>query len=123
MKLLLDTHILLWALNDSTELSEAHRELIGSEHNIVFVSRISSWEIVIKAGLGKLSIPNDLFESIETFGYEYLELNDVHLKHYLTLPLLHRDPFDRMLVTQAQVENLTLLSVDSKIKQYEVGVI
>ena len=123
MKLLLDTHSLLWTLDDSRlELSAKEIEVINEPTNIVYVSIASLWEIAIKAGLGKLKIPDSFFRDIPTLGFELLSIGLDHLEAYRSLALLHRDPFDRILIAQAQVEKLTLITHDDEILQYNVDI-
>ncbi|MGB9885969.1 MAG: type II toxin-antitoxin system VapC family toxin [Moorellales bacterium] len=127
MKALLDTHVFLWWITDDSRLSGRAREIIGSGENTLYLSAASAWEIAIKAGLGRLSLPDDL----ESFIPEQLAENGilplpVRLSHALrvhALPAYHRDPFDRLLVAQAQVENLPLISGDPVIARYPVEVL
>ena len=127
MRVLLDTHVFLWWITDDPRLSCLAREVIEKGSNELFFSAASGWEIAIKAGLGKLVIPGDL----KAFVAEQLALNRItpmpvmlaHALHAFNLPPLHRDPFDRMLVAQAQVENLPILTSDPYIGRYEVEVI
>jgi PIN domain nuclease of toxin-antitoxin system len=118
MKLLLDTHALLWALAQPERLSGEARAAIADARNAVFVSAASSWEIEIKTALGKLRTPPDL--EAQLTERRFLEL-PIRLKHALALrrlPLHHRDPFDRMLVAQAMVEGLTLVTSDEQVLAY-----
>ena len=127
MKVLLDTHTFLWWIIDSPRLSARAREVIRDSDNELFFSATSGWEIAIKAQLGRLQLPDNL----EQFIVEQLALNAIlvlpiqlrHALHVYTLPQHHRDPFDRMLVAQSQVENLSLLTADPQITQYEVATI
>ncbi len=120
MKLLLDTHILFWALTDPKKLSNHTREQITSSENLAYVSLISPWELQIKETTGKLRLPDNLFEEIEIVGFELLPISLNHIKTLRYLPLIHRDPFDRMLVAQAQCEQMTLVTRDQEILKYEV---
>ena len=121
MKLLLDTHALLWALADQERLSPNAKRAIISDENLVFVSMVSLWELTIKQGLKKINLPANLFDKLEKEGFETLPLTFGHLNRLQDLPLLHRDPFDRMLVAQAQHEQLTLVTRDEKILEYNVS--
>ncbi|MBO0842545.1 MAG: type II toxin-antitoxin system VapC family toxin, partial [Nocardioides sp.] len=112
MKLILDTHILLWWWDDSPKLSEAARELIADQTNSVYVSAVSITEIAVKRSIGRLEVPDDFAEGIESDGFTELPLTAAHGGRVAALPLLHRDPFDRMLVAQTQIEEAALVSVD-----------
>lgn len=123
MRLLLDTHALLWWRNDTARLAPATYEAISSGENPVVVSHISLWEITIKTALGKLRAPNDLLELCAADGFELLPLDLPHIAAVKALPPLHRDPFDRMLVAQARVERLTLVTGDANMMRYDVKVL
>jgi PIN domain nuclease of toxin-antitoxin system len=120
MRYLLDTHSLLWAIGDPGTLARAARDVIASESNIIFVSSASLWECAIKASIGKLDLPDDFFDSISQTGYEVLPIRISHLNVYRSLPLHHRDPFDRIFVAQANAEALTLITRDPEIAKYDV---
>lgn len=116
---LLDTHILLWALNGDPRLSEAHRAIFlnGEE---VFVSAITILEIAIKKSLGKLTLAVDLVPFLRDKGIPIMALNEAHASRVEHLPMHHGDPFDRCLIAQAQVEGLTLVTTDADIRRYDV---
>ena len=122
--LLLDTHAFLWWISDDPRLSSRASAIIKDGNNKLFLSAASGWEIVIKVRLGRLTLP----EPLETFVPEQMALNAIeglpiqmsHALHVYTLPDHHRDPFDRMLVAQAQLENLPILSADPQISLYAV---
>ncbi len=118
MRLLLDTHLLLWWLEDSPSLSAQAREVIGNSENTVFVSAVSLWEIRLKQSLGKLRLPDDFMERLAAESFESLPLAGSQTRQVSLLPWLHRDPFDRMLVAQAQVEKLVLLTADEALAAY-----
>ena len=120
MILLLDTHTLIWALEDNPALSAAAREAIIDGNNIVFVSAVSVWEISIKKALGKLDAPDTLLEEIERHRFTPLEIALEHGDRAGKLPPIHLDPFDRMLIAQAQSEQLTLVTRDPEIQKYRV---
>lgn len=122
-RLLLDTHVFLWWLADNRALAVAARELIGSPDNIVYVSAASVWEIAIKKSLAKLRAPDDVESIVEAEGFEALPISLFHAEQAGALPPVHRDPFDRMLVAQAQAEGLILVSQDRRLAQYGVRVI
>jgi PIN domain nuclease of toxin-antitoxin system len=127
MRLLLDTHVFLWWITNNPNLSARAREVISDSHNDLFFSAVSGWEIAIKAHLGRLQLPDDL----ERFIVAQLSANailvlPIQLRHALrvyTLPDHHRDPFDRMLVAQSQVEDLPIVTADPQIARYPVPVI
>jgi PIN domain nuclease of toxin-antitoxin system len=115
MKLLLDTHILLWYLDNNPKLPETWKHCIEDRHNSITVSMASLWEITIKIALGKLELLDDLTtikNILRHQGIDFLPIRTPHLLHLLNLPFHHRDPFDRLLFAQAQAEQLTLVSDD-----------
>ena len=116
MNLLLDTHILLWALEDSTQLGGKARELIADGGNVVFISAASVWEISIKKAIGKLVVPDNLLEEIRLHRFTPLAINSEHADFAGQLPAIHKDPFDRMLIAQTMMEKLTLITNDHMIK-------
>jgi PIN domain nuclease of toxin-antitoxin system len=121
MRYLLDTHALLWALGEPGALAPAARDTIASPTNLIFVSTASLWECAIKASIGKLALPEDFFDAISGTGYEVLQIRIPHLNVYRSLPMHHRDPFDRILVAQAKAEALTLITRDPEIAKYDIG--
>ncbi len=121
MKLLLDTHLLLWAAGDPDQLSTKARALIEEEDNELFFSAASLWEIAIKRGLGRTDFHVDarvLRRSLLDNGYSELAITSEHAVAIDTLPLIHKDPFDRILVAQAMVEGITLLTTDALVARY-----
>mgnify|MGYP005663497079 CR=1 FL=1 len=123
MKLLLDTHALLWWLDDPNLLAEGARDAIAEPGNDVFVSSVVAWEIAIKRGLGKLTAPANLQEMLAECGFQELPISATHALATETLPFHHRDPFDRMLIAQAISEQATLVSRDAVMDLYPVPVI
>ena len=123
MKLLLDTHVLLWWLADDRRMGAEHRALIADASNIVLISSMTVAEIAIKTSLGKLEAPDDLLPTLEAGGLDELPFESRHAEVLRTLPWHHRDPFDRMLIAQAQVEHLTLVTRDAHIQKYDVPVL
>ena len=118
MRLLLDTHIYLWSVTDDPKLTKAARKLI-LEAEEVFVSSASIWEASIKTSLGKLDADVDLLVSeIEASGYLELPIRAVHAALVRSLPDIHRDPFDRLLVAQAMAEPLRLMTADGHLSAY-----
>lgn len=118
MRLLLDTHLLLWWVANNGKLSEQARALISDPENTVFISAVSLWEIWLKESLGKLRLPADFENKLESESFESLPLTGPQTRQVARLPWYHRDPFDRMLVAQAQVEDLTLLTADDRVSVY-----
>ena len=118
MRLLLDTHILLWWLANNPSLSVRARELIADPDNAVFVSAVSLWEIRLKQSLGKLQLPADFEERLAAESFENLPLLADHTREVASMPWHHRDPFDRMLIAQAQAAGLTFLTADRIAAQY-----
>lgn len=118
MRLLLDTHVLLWTLADDPHLSKAARKRIESATEI-YVSSASYWEIAIKAGLGKLPVSLvEIRAAAQHSGFNELPVNGEHAETLLTLPDHHKDPFDRMLVAQAICEPMRLLTSDAQVARY-----
>lgn len=120
MNLLLDTHILIWALENNPALPDKAREAIIEGSNLVFVSSASVWEISIKKSIGKLKAPDNLLEELQSHRFSLLNINAEHALLAGELPFLHRDPFDRMLIAQAKIEKLTVVSNDSIMAQYKL---
>lgn len=123
MRLLLDTHVLLWWCDDPNLISAPARNRISDPENIVFISAVSCWEIAIKRGLGKLQAPADLETVIAQCGFVELKISMSHALRTETLPQHHRDPFDRMLIAQADCESATLVSHDRIFEQYGIPLI
>jgi len=118
LRLLLDTHLLLWWLDASPSLSAQAGEMIRDPENTVFVSAVSLWEIWLKQSLGKLRLPVDFTDRLAAESFESLPLVAAHARQVAVLPWRHRDPFDRMLVAQAQVEKLVLLTANEALTAY-----
>ncbi|MEM7117383.1 MAG: type II toxin-antitoxin system VapC family toxin [Chloroflexota bacterium] len=124
MNLLLDTHIFLWAIEDHPNLTEPARNAIIDGRNVVFVSAATAWEIAIKRGLGKLDVPQgDYLGELHAHRFTPLDIKTEHTLAVEFLPMHHKDPFDRLLIAQAQIEKLTLVTRDPKIMAYDVSVI
>jgi len=123
VNLLLDTHVLLWWLADDSRLSPDTGKAISDPENIVLVSAVTIWEIVIKKGLGKLAIPDEWYDAIADEPFQRLPITWEHSRKVADLPELHRDPFDRLLVAQAIVENLVLVTGDEKVLRYDISVL
>lgn len=126
MKLLLDTHILLWSAGQPEKLSERARDLLLDPSNILYFSAASMWEIVIKRGLGRDDFKVDplrLLKQLVINGYEEVAVSSDHALAVETLPPLHKDPFDRILIAQARTEGMMLLTADSHISLYGDGIV
>jgi PIN domain nuclease of toxin-antitoxin system len=121
VRLLLDTHVLLWWLANDPSLGEEARAGISDPRSSVFVSAATVWEISIKQALGKLEAPSDLLRQIELNRFEPLSMTVSHAYTAGALPPHHDDPFDRMLVAQAMMEGLILLTRDPRMSLYGVG--
>ena len=119
-RLLLDTQVLLWWRTDDPTLKRAAYQAITDPTNDIFVSAVSIWEIAIKRALGKLRAPDHLAATVEAEGFGELPVTFVHAEQAGSLPKHHTDPFDRMLVAQAQIEGLTLVTADANILRYPV---
>jgi len=123
MNLLLDTHVLLWWLDDHQNLSPRAKSVIADGKNLVFVSAAVIWEIRIKHALGKLEIPANFRKVLDQQGFELLDITVDHAYAVGDLASHHRDPFDRMLVAQAKLESLTLVTRDIRLKKYKIPII
>jgi PIN domain nuclease of toxin-antitoxin system len=123
MNLLLDTHALLWWLDDHPSLSKKARTSISDGMNSVFVSAAVIWEIEIKKALGKLKIPSNFRQVLAQQSFEMLPVTVEHAYMVGDLPAFHRDPFDRMLIAQARVEGFTIVTRDSIFARYKIPVI
>ena len=126
MKVVLDTHAFLWWISDDDRLPPSARSIIGNRENELFLSAATGWEIAIKAKLGRIHLPG----KIDSFIAEQLDLNDIYslpiqMSHALNvydLPNHHRDPFDRLIISQAQLEKMSILTMDPQIARYGVKV-
>ena len=123
MNYLLDTHTVLWYMGDAPNLPTITKEIINDNRNGIFVSSISLWETAIKFNLGKMksNLTLDGFlDKIERSDFNVLQVKNEHLRRLLAVPFIHKDPFDRLLVSTALVENLTIITTDSNIQRYDV---
>lgn len=118
---LVDTQILLWAINDDPKLPAAYREIL-SGRNWCAVSLASIWEMSIKEGLGKLDVSPNLLEILQGSGLRLLDISPVHAREVRNLPHHHRDPFDRMLITQALVNRYEVMTTDPIFADYGVRI-
>ena len=121
MTLLLDTHLLLWAAENPGRLSSESQDLLDNPDTELMFSTASIWEVVIKNALGRSDFrvePQELRDGLIQNGYNELVIRSEHVLAVGLLPLIHKDPFDRILIAQAQVENVTLLTTDDQIARY-----
>ena len=122
MRILLDTSILLHWIGNTDQVSPRMRELIQSERNVVAFSPLSIWECRIKEAKGRLSLPGDLVGAIRAKDFIELKFTSEHANEAGLLPTIHADPFDRALVAQARIEDLTMLTQDRLLSRYDVRV-
>jgi PIN domain nuclease of toxin-antitoxin system len=120
MNLLLDTHVLIWALENNPTLSDKAVSSITRAENMIYVSSVSIWEIGIKKAAGKLDVPGNLTEEINLHRFSPLHITFEHAELAAQLPPIHKDPFDRMLIAQAITEKLRLVTRDTVITTYAV---
>lgn len=122
MNLLLDTHVFIWWRTNEPRLARTAREAIA-EADEVFVSIASAWEAAIKMSLGRLRLDDRFSAGVEASGFGPLPVTFDHVERVVSLPFHHRDPFDRTLIAQALVENLTIVTGDRRFEPYEVSVV
>lgn len=121
MRLLLDTHVLVWFLAETRRIPGHLMAALIDPAHVVHVSAVSIWEVTVKSGLGKLALPLDRLEAlIDDAGFSELPVVSAHALEVRHLPLLHRDPFDRLLIAQARHERLTLVTRDPDVRRYPV---
>ncbi|MBW1951365.1 MAG: type II toxin-antitoxin system VapC family toxin [Deltaproteobacteria bacterium] len=124
MRYLLDTHAFLWFITNDKRLSETAHRIIRDRNNEIFFSAASAWEISIKTALGRLSIEGDLepflVGQLVENGFLSLPVTVPHAAHVFTLPDIHKDPFDRIRVSQARLENMPLITRDPMVRQYDI---
>lgn len=121
MKYLIDTHVLIWFLEGNLEIPEKTRLIIKDESNEIFVSIASFWEMAIKIGLGKLILPKDLkgiIEDTKSLNISTLQIKEEHVLKIIELPFIHKDPFDRIIISQSIIENMKIISKDEIFKDY-----
>ncbi|OUC15791.1 MAG: twitching motility protein PilT [Alkalinema sp. CACIAM 70d] len=127
MQALLDTHALLWWVTNDPQLSKTVRDIITDSNNTLYVSVASSWEIIVKAKTGKLPLPEPATQFIQSCltvnRFESMAIEIAHVLQIDQLPDHHKDPFDRILIAQAQVGNMPILTIDRLIAQYPVSTI
>lgn len=127
MKVLLDTHVWLWMVQEPAQLNPAARAILGDADSLLVLSAASSWEIAIKCSLGKVELPGSVRDFVASRMrrdlVDGLPVTHAHALQVARLPLLHRDPFDRLLVAQAQVERIPIMTADAKVARYPVETI
>jgi PIN domain nuclease of toxin-antitoxin system len=123
MNLLVDTHVLLWWLDDNPALSKEGRKAIADVNRVVVVSAAVIWEMRIKQTLGKLEIAEGFLDVIKQQGFEMLPITPEHAYAVGDLPTYHRDPFDRILIAQAKLDRLTIVTHDAVFKKYPISVL
>ena len=120
MRYLLDTHVILWWLTDPQKIKREAHDAIRNKSNHLFLSSASFWEMAIKKSLGKLTLPHNLLETTASEGFQLLPIMPEDGLGVADLPLLHADPFNRLLITQAKRHNLVIITHDLKIMDYPV---
>ena len=126
MQLLIDTHILIWFLEGNKLLSKSRRQIIADSQNNIFVSIACLWEIAIKISIGKLTLAKplaDVIKQIAIEDFEILPISPEHILQVSTLPFHHRDPFDRIIIAQSQIENLAILTDDNDFGGYGIKIL
>jgi PIN domain nuclease of toxin-antitoxin system len=127
VKALLDTHTFLWWNMDDEQLSTQVRDIIADGQNEIYFSAASSWEITIKTAKGRLALPEEpaayISKRMKLHNFQPLPIQISHTTHIHRLPLHHDDPFDRLLIAQAQMEDIPILTLDAAIKKYKVETI
>lgn len=123
MRLLIDTHILIWFLEGNNSLLNSHQQIIANSSNEILLSIASLWEIAIKISIGKLTLSRplkDVIKQIDSENIEILPISPEHTLQVSTMPFHHRDPFDRIIIAQCQVENLPIISNDKNFSDYSI---
>jgi PIN domain nuclease of toxin-antitoxin system len=127
MRYLLDTHAFLWFVTDDSRISPKAKSIIKDNHNEIYFSAASAWEMSIKSRLGRLTIEGELepfiVQQLAENSFSPLSITISHSIYTSTLPEIHKDPFDRMIIAQSKVENMSLISKDKNIKKYKVPIV
>ena len=124
MKYLLDTHVIIWMVDDSPKLPLAVRKIIENSDNEVAICTISLWEIAIKMNIGKLTLSltfDELIDVLRSGDFNFIQIEDECLSYLSRLPLLHKDPFDRLLISTAIFNKLAFITMDENIHKYDVS--
>lgn len=124
MRYLFDSNVFLWSVSEPSKLNKAALALLRSKRSDVYLSSVTSWEVAIKYSIGRLRLPSPprkfITQVLAEFGYASLEVQHIHAASVAELPHHHKDPFDRLLVAQARVEGMVLLTADQSLERYEV---
>ena len=120
MNYLLDTHAFLWWLTTPEKIKKKSYDIIQDKSNLIYVSSVSFWDMAIKKSIGKLTLPHNLLEATTAEGFKFLPIMPNEALGVSDLPLLHSDPFDRLLIMQAKLHDLVIITSDSKIMEYPV---
>ena len=126
MRYLLDTHAIIWYVEDSSELPKKISDIIDNPENEVYISSISLWEIALKVSLGKLDLELPLDEfliNIRRRDFTFLQIKDEYLNRLSDLPFVHKDSFDRLIISSVLAEDLTIITMDENMKKYDVSCI
>ena len=123
MRILLDTHAVLWALEGGKKLSKTARDAIEDPENVVLVSAVSAWEIAIKKALGRLVAPDDFVDAVDEAGFVRRPIGFGEVRRFESVPRLHGDPFDRMLVAHALEEGARFVTRDPVLARYAVEIL
>ncbi len=123
MKLLIDSHVVVWWLDEPHKLSAAAHAAISNPDHEVFISAASIWELGLKQAKGKLRLPQGFLNLLRADGFSFLPITTEHATHAVSLPPLHADPFDRMLIAQAMTDSLVLVTRDAVIPLYSIPMI
>jgi PIN domain nuclease of toxin-antitoxin system len=119
VRYLLDTHVLIWWLQDNRQLYASIREIIANPASVIYVSVVSTWEIVVKRSLGRLAFPvQEIDEQLAINAFTSLPIRNEHALALDKIPMIHRDPFDRLLIAQALEESMWLLTQDERVLEY-----
>jgi PIN domain nuclease of toxin-antitoxin system len=122
-KILIDTQVFIWWILDDQQLIEKHRLYIENPGIDILVSTCSLFEVAIKKNIGKLTFDTNFKDALQINSFNQLSITTSHLEEYIDLPLIHRDPFDRMIVAQSNVEQVPLITYDKTIKEYDVRIL
>jgi PIN domain nuclease of toxin-antitoxin system len=123
MRYLLDTHAIIWNLEDSPRLPPSTQKMIDADDSRLYISSASLWEIAIKVNLGKLQLNttfDEFLDKVRSSDIKILQIKNAYLKRLATLPLIHKDPFDRLLISTALALKLTIITADENIRKYDL---
>ncbi|OGT37186.1 MAG: hypothetical protein A3F12_04175 [Gammaproteobacteria bacterium RIFCSPHIGHO2_12_FULL_38_14] len=123
MEYLLDTHVILWWLTQPQKINQKAQQIIQDQSNRIFLSSASFWEMAIKKSIGRLTLPHNLIETITAENFKILPILPEECLGVADLPLLHSDPFDRLIIIQAKLNNMIVITNDQKIAEYPVVIV